>query len=89
MATLQSSSDDDPMAAALSNKKKTRAKGGDLKSIKRLVSMVMEHDLAPVIVFSFAKRECENYATECAHLDINTRAYFFRHNICLQKNNHV
>jgi superfamily II RNA helicase len=73
MSTLQVSGDDELTNSAPASKKRPRQKGGDLTSIKRLVSMVMEHDLAPVIVFSFAKRECENYATECANLDINSR----------------
>lgn len=32
----------------------------------------MERNLAPVIVFSFSKKECESYALEMSRLDCNT-----------------
>ena len=32
----------------------------------------MEKNLAPVIVFSFSKKECEAYAVEMSRLDFNT-----------------
>jgi len=34
--------------------------------------MIMERNYAPVIVFSFSKKECEAYATQMAKLDFNT-----------------
>uniref|UniRef100_T1IR20 Exosome RNA helicase MTR4 n=1 Tax=Strigamia maritima TaxID=126957 RepID=T1IR20_STRMM len=38
----------------------------------KIVKMIMEHDFAPVIVFSFSKKECEAYALVMAKLDFNT-----------------
>ena len=32
----------------------------------------MERNYAPVIVFSFSKKDCEAYATQMAKLDFNT-----------------
>lgn len=34
--------------------------------------MIMERKFQPVIVFSFSRRECEQYATAMAKLDFNT-----------------
>jgi ATP-dependent RNA helicase DOB1 len=38
----------------------------------KVVKMIMERNLQPVIVFSFSKRECEAYALQMAKLDFNT-----------------
>uniref|UniRef100_A0A131XF32 Putative cytoplasmic exosomal rna helicase ski2 dead-box superfamily protein n=1 Tax=Hyalomma excavatum TaxID=257692 RepID=A0A131XF32_9ACAR len=38
----------------------------------KIVKMIMERDYAPVIVFSFSKKECEAYATQVAKLDLTT-----------------
>ncbi|CAB3374078.1 Hypothetical predicted protein [Cloeon dipterum] len=38
----------------------------------RLVKMIMERSYAPVIVFSFSKKECEAYALQMSRLDFNT-----------------
>lgn len=40
--------------------------------IFKMVKMIMERDFAPVIVFSFSKKECELYATQMTKLDFNT-----------------
>jgi hypothetical protein len=69
MATMKSASDDAPWSD-----KKSVKKPKD-KECLRLVRMVMECDLAPVIVFSFAKRECETYAKTCGALDFNTSTF--------------
>ncbi len=34
--------------------------------------MIMERNLAPVIVFSFSKKDCETYACAIAKLDFNS-----------------
>jgi len=34
--------------------------------------MAMERDLAPIICFSFSKKDCEVYALQLAKLDFNT-----------------
>jgi ATP-dependent RNA helicase DOB1 len=38
----------------------------------KIVKMIMERNYAPVIVFSFSKKDCEAYATQMARLDFNT-----------------
>merc|ERR1740128_1211055 len=38
----------------------------------KIVKMIMERNFAPVIVFSFSKKECESYALQMAKLDFNT-----------------
>ncbi|VVC41817.1 Hypothetical protein CINCED_3A007924 [Cinara cedri] len=38
----------------------------------KLVKMIMERNFAPVIVFSFSKKECENYAMQIAKLDFTS-----------------
>ena len=39
----------------------------------KIVKMIMERNFAPVIVFSFSKKECEAYALQMSKLDFNTR----------------
>jgi ATP-dependent RNA helicase DOB1 len=48
-----------------------RGKGGP-GDLYRIVKMVMERNYDPVIVFSFAKRECEQYALQIAKLDLTS-----------------
>ena len=38
----------------------------------KIVKMIMERNFAPVIIFSFSKKECEAYALQMAKLDFNT-----------------
>uniref|UniRef100_A0A1B6CRT5 Helicase ATP-binding domain-containing protein n=2 Tax=Clastoptera arizonana TaxID=38151 RepID=A0A1B6CRT5_9HEMI len=38
----------------------------------KIVKMIMERNFAPVIVFSFSKKDCEIYAMQMAKLDFNT-----------------
>ena len=40
--------------------------------VYKLIKMVMERNLAPVIVFSFSKKECEAFALQMAKLDFNS-----------------
>ncbi|XP_049823785.1 exosome RNA helicase MTR4 isoform X2 [Aethina tumida] len=42
--------------------------------IFKVVKMIMERNFAPVIVFSFSKKDCELYATQMTKLDFNTAA---------------
>lgn len=39
----------------------------------KVVKMIMERQLQPVIVFSFSRRDCEAYALQMSKLDFNTR----------------
>ncbi|BFZ16877.1 hypothetical protein BsWGS_19916 [Bradybaena similaris] len=38
-----------------------------------IVKLIMQRDCAPVIVFSFSRRDCEGYAREVSKLDFNTK----------------
>ncbi len=51
-------------------KGKKPANGGS--NCFKIVKMIMERQFAPVIVFSFSKKECEAYALQMAKLDLNT-----------------
>ncbi|CAG9817307.1 unnamed protein product [Phaedon cochleariae] len=42
--------------------------------IFKVVKMIMERSFAPVIVFSFSKRDCEVFAMQMTKLDFNTTA---------------
>lgn len=42
----------------------------------KIVKMIMDRGLQPVIVFSFSKRECENHAMQMAKLDFTTGRCF-------------
>ena len=44
---------------------------GDSNCFK-IVKMIMERNFAPVICFSFSKRDCEAYAMQMSKLDFNT-----------------
>nr|XP_053634400.1 exosome RNA helicase MTR4-like [Cherax quadricarinatus] len=48
-------------------------KGGvkDSSDCYKLVKMIMERNFAPVIIFSFSKKECEAYALQMSKLDFN------------------
>jgi superfamily II RNA helicase len=41
-------------------------------NVFKIVKMIMERNLAPVIVFSFSKKDCETYACAIAKLDFNS-----------------
>uniref|UniRef100_A0A1I8QAL3 Helicase ATP-binding domain-containing protein n=1 Tax=Stomoxys calcitrans TaxID=35570 RepID=A0A1I8QAL3_STOCA len=41
-------------------------------NIFKIVKMIMERNFAPVIIFSFSKKDCEVYALQMAKLDFNT-----------------
>lgn len=73
MATLKSSDIDgaiaDAMGASGNSKKggpKKRKRGGNKggSDLHRIVKLVMERNLNPVIVFSFSKKDCERYALD-------------------------
>ncbi|XP_024386921.1 DExH-box ATP-dependent RNA helicase DExH10 [Physcomitrium patens] len=44
---------------------------GSSQDIGKIVKMIMERKFQPVIVFSFSRRECEQYATAMSKLDFN------------------
>ncbi|XP_034239631.1 exosome RNA helicase MTR4 [Thrips palmi] len=47
-------------------------KGGNDTSCFKIVKMIMERNFAPVIIFSFSKKDCELYAMQMAKLDFNS-----------------
>lgn len=95
MATLQSGSVDaaaaDAMLSSGNSKKKTSKvqgakggkKGGQFSDLHRIVKLVMERNLNPVIVFSFSKKDCERFAlalnredyTDDVEKDLITQVY--------------
>jgi len=69
MAALQSSNVDSSIGDALlstgGSKKKRKHRSvtkGDQTDLQRIVKLVMERNLDPVIIFSFSKKDCERYA---------------------------
>ena len=55
------------------SKRKSQKEGSD---IFKIVNMVMERNFAPVIIFSFSKKECEAYALQMSKLDFNSSKLF-------------
>ncbi|XP_029157020.1 exosome RNA helicase MTR4 [Nylanderia fulva] len=49
-----------------------RATNSGQTNIFKMVKMIMERNFAPVIIFSFSKKDCEVYAMQMAKLDLNT-----------------
>ncbi|XP_076635759.1 exosome RNA helicase Mtr4 [Colletes latitarsis] len=49
-----------------------RASNSGHSNIFKMVKMIMERNFAPVIIFSFSKKDCEVYAMQMAKLDLNT-----------------
>ena len=73
MATLQSGNVDAAVGEAMlssGNGKKGKAtkgaaakkKGGQFADLHRIVKLIMDRNLNPVIVFSFSKKDCERFA---------------------------
>lgn len=85
IATLTASTSDPSdgleLASYGSNNKRRKAKGGPPggnakkkvgTDVYRIVKLIMERQYDPVIIFSFSKRECEQYALLMSKLDFNT-----------------
>lgn len=49
-----------------------KGKDASNTNIFKIVKMIMERNFAPVIIFSFSKKDCEIYAMQMAKLDFNT-----------------
>ena len=59
------------------NAGKTKKKNNKVQAasnVFKIVKMIMERNYAPVIIFSFSKKECEGYALQMSKLDFNTEA---------------
>ncbi|XP_037957460.1 exosome RNA helicase MTR4 isoform X2 [Teleopsis dalmanni] len=63
-----------PKSNKLGRKGGMRGVNGEQSNIFKILKMVMENKFAPVIIFSFSKRECEAYAMQLAKLDFNIAA---------------
>ncbi|XP_074105985.1 exosome RNA helicase Mtr4 [Cotesia typhae] len=51
-----------------------RGSNASQSNIFKIVKMIMERTFAPVIIFSFSKKDCEAYAMQMSQLDFNTEA---------------
>lgn len=49
-----------------------KGKNSGQTNIFKIVKMIMERNFAPVIIFSFSKKDCEVYAMQMAKLDFNS-----------------
>lgn len=59
------------------------ARGISQTNIFNIVKMIMERNFAPVIIFSFSKKDCEAYAMQMAKLDFNTSELILDNHECL------
>ena len=75
MAVLGGGGDEDKKPSG-TRKAAGGAKGNAASSCFKIVKMIMERNFAPVIVFSFSKKECEAYALAMSKLDFNSRKSF-------------
>lgn len=48
-------------------------KGKEPSDVLKLITMIVERNLDPVIIFSFSKNECESLADQISELDVNTK----------------
>jgi ATP-dependent RNA helicase DOB1 len=78
MAVLGSTGLDDAIedvvsrgAGKRSRARTNKGKGGP-SDLYKIVKLIMERNYDPVIIFSFSKRECEQYAMQMAKLDFTT-----------------
>lgn len=58
-------------AAARPKDARRKQAGGQNQPIMHIIRLVMDHNMSPVIVFSFAKAECERNALALAKLNLN------------------
>lgn len=72
MSFLQDQSTVEGNADGKTKKKNNKAQAGS--NVFKIVKMIMERNYAPVIIFSFSKKECEGYALQMSKLDFNTEA---------------
>jgi ATP-dependent RNA helicase DOB1 len=71
MSSMQIPSEiDDKSGKKQQNKKKVTGKGSS-SDLFKIVRLIMEKELDPVIVFSFSKKDCETYALQMSKLDFN------------------
>lgn len=74
IAEKQGDNSNDPMAKRKGRGKDKRLNKGGQKGnsdIYKIIKMIMQKAYNPVIVFSFSKRECENFALQMSQLAFN------------------
>ena len=67
MATMQT-----PPELELGKKRKKNSSQNTCSDLSKIVQLIMEKELDPVIVFSFSKKECESYALRMSKLDFTS-----------------
>jgi ATP-dependent RNA helicase DOB1 len=60
------------LGSSYTNNNQRRPKGnGGPSDLLKIVTMIMAKKFQPVIVFSFSKKICEDYASQMSKLDFN------------------
>ena len=78
MSTLQNQSSTDESTSASSGNKRKRGGGGSagkqnqVSDLYKIVKLIMQRNLHPVIIFSFSKKDCEKYAIQLNGEDFNS-----------------
>lgn len=67
-------SDGNPVKEEFKNKWKQKQQQNRTDCFN-VVKMLMERSMAPIIAFSFSKKECEIYAIQMAKLDFSTSMF--------------
>ena len=70
MVSLTDSAGNQSRANAQQIRAKKTNKGSS--DVYKIVKMIMDRNYAPVIIFSFSKRECEAHALQMSKLDFNS-----------------
>lgn len=74
ISSLGDADDHAPAEKKLKGKKKPTSGASDLY---KLIKMILARKYHPVIIFSFAKRECEAYAAQISKIDFNDGLFSF------------
>lgn len=72
MASVGVNNSEDEMPNKHDVSKNTRSKTSVKNCVYNVVNTLMERKLAPLIIFSFKKKECETFATHLSKLNFNT-----------------
>lgn len=74
MAEIMAAPANKPGAGGAANRKKVRGQGNNTTrgDCYKVVEMIQQRNYHPVIVFSFSRRDCENFAMQLSKLDFNT-----------------
>lgn len=67
-------SETNPVKQEFRDKRKQKMEANSTNCFN-IVKMLMERHMAPIIAFSFSKKECEIYAIQMAKLDFSTSKF--------------